>query len=769
MKQLLRIAVALLLASVLNSFGAPLANASCYLDQGNRQFSRVYTLTDSGSAQCKPPAAKPNGTYTVWCDTATEANAADSVRQPLCGSSPELGKANSTCWLCGSVPRCAGAAFALGVSDQFLFSNRQPVNPGDATDQIWRVPGSAIPASGFNYNGHRYAKPSGDLIMCNANVVGCGASDASCTNMIYGDITGPGPSSGPGFPIQTEPGVTAVTLDAPKSETVMSPTTPLVTLLNKFVTMVALFGQEGKQVIEFPDLDKQATLMRTIPELYPEKLQPKISLPENNPQENELNAQIGGRACSAKSTADTDKALGGVLVSEIYRPNFYQTLDAGALLSGPFGAIHTYDPSGKLVGNGLYSLNLKTPPKKYYQGSGNNFVITDEDILQGCNTNSTGSDVEQLDLPVKGGTIATANKPPLNVQIPQERYDPPVKNAIQALLDFLSAGSKCLSNIAVCRDILQSLGTGTTLTVICPGCEAQDALANGGNIATVDQQQNEWRYKGWVNTMKPSGVSFIEEPNGNTNQAVNVSVRSSPEENTGASVKLPWSKIRSTMDGIDKTRECLLMPEKLQTAQCKVKITTPQSCQSYFENPKVNKTPDGGNGGSSALGIIGYSLPYRNTACKLTQSHINTISQSLPGWYPNCAAKSKLTRDWETVQKYALEYNWNPAFLLTLWIEETAAGGCGAQQMGCIFRFDPQTGQAIRLPKDSPICEQLACVIEKRYTNPNDFLTFMQRYSGEDNASVFINNPQFPNNIKLVYSAIADIAGFGPSCRIRTP
>ena len=178
--------------------------ASCSLDQGSRQYSAKYTLTDSGSAQCKPPNNKPNGPYTVWCDMQTEAYAADSVRQPLCGSSEERGKANSTCWNCGSTVKCDGLDFALGATDPFISQIHNPVNPGDTnTDQVWRIPNSAIPNTiipdtdppkpGFLYNGLWYPKPSGDLIVCGANNLACGASE-ECTNIAHPDVNNHGNS-----------------------------------------------------------------------------------------------------------------------------------------------------------------------------------------------------------------------------------------------------------------------------------------------------------------------------------------------------------------------------------------------------------------------------------------------------------------------------------------------------------------------------------------------------------------------------------------------
>lgn len=173
------------------SFGANPVNAACRsISSGQScstgQFERTYVLTDGGSAQC---TSGVNGTYTICCDTQSEANAADSVRAPICGSSVELGKANSSCWTCGSDYRCAGLSFGLGDSDPFITGIRNPVNPGDTnTSEVWRIRHDQIQVGAdgkFLYNGERYDPPAGDLIICNANVLGCGASDVQCTSTLY--------------------------------------------------------------------------------------------------------------------------------------------------------------------------------------------------------------------------------------------------------------------------------------------------------------------------------------------------------------------------------------------------------------------------------------------------------------------------------------------------------------------------------------------------------------------------------------------------------
>ena len=165
---------------------------------------RNYSLTIAGTAQCTNSSG--NGVYAVCCDELTEANAVDSVRAPLCGSSEERGKANSTCYDCGSGNyKCDGLDFSLGSTNPFITQIHNPVNPGDTNmDQVWRIPNSAIPnitipdsdppKIGFLYNGVYYPKPSGDIIVCGSNNQACGSSE-ECTNIIYPEINNRGGGS----------------------------------------------------------------------------------------------------------------------------------------------------------------------------------------------------------------------------------------------------------------------------------------------------------------------------------------------------------------------------------------------------------------------------------------------------------------------------------------------------------------------------------------------------------------------------------------------
>lgn len=181
--------------------------AACVIGGGKSVSATVsfQSLGDEGSnltvngksffrnkPQCTSP--QPSRSYTISCDEETETLAADSLFAPLCGSSEERGKTNSTCWSCGGTVKCDGLDWAVGSTDPFFSQIHNPVSPGDTNmDQVWRIPNASIPNNGYTYNGQHYDKPGGDLIACGSNNLACGSSE-ECTNIKHPDVNNRGRS-----------------------------------------------------------------------------------------------------------------------------------------------------------------------------------------------------------------------------------------------------------------------------------------------------------------------------------------------------------------------------------------------------------------------------------------------------------------------------------------------------------------------------------------------------------------------------------------------
>jgi len=73
------------------------------------------------------------------------------------------------------------------------------------------------------------------------------------------------------------------------------------------------------------------------------------------------------------------------------------------------------------------------------------------------------------------------------------------------------------------------------------------------------------------------------------------------------------------------------------------------------------------------------------------------------------------------------------------------------------------------LPKDSPFCEQLAGVMSRINTDPNNFYGFMCAWSDGNPVCSFADNPNFPQEIDFSYTWISEEVGVAsnPNCRLR--
>lgn len=116
-----------------------------------------------------------------------------------------------------------------------------------------------------------------------------------------------------------------------------------------------------------------------------------------------------------------------------------------------------------------------------------------------------------------------------------------------------------------------------------------------------------------------------------------------------------------------------------------------------------------------------YSLPYRNPNCTVTQEMIDRAYERMKTFYPKYYQQSKLKEQWQIVQDLAIKYNFNPLFVISLWIEESAAGGATqAQQLGCLYRRN-KNGTFTFLGPESNICQQMECLFGSTAVIPDNF------------------------------------------------
>lgn len=186
-------------------------------------------------------------------------------------------------------------------------------------------------------------------------------------------------------------------------------------------------------------------------------------------------------------------------------------------------------------------------------------------------------------------------------------------------------------------------------------------------------------------------------------------------------------------------------------------------------NPGIPGTP----------GVLTCNIPYRNNSVVPDESLINSkltdiatsgswTKNSIPGMTPE-ARKDELLAGWQLIKEQAHIGTWNPAFILALWIEESGADALGSWDLGCQFR-DTGNESPVRPPASNPqqskrillatLSDQLECLFEKKYTDPNNFERFMCTYGPghydptKKPGCTFEATPYFPTNLIEKYNQI---------------
>jgi|GEM_PF-5268227 len=139
---------------------------------------------------------------------------------------------------------------------------------------------------------------------------------------------------------------------------------------------------------------------------------------------------------------------------------------------------------------------------------------------------------------------------------------------------------------------------------------------------------------------------------------------------------------------------------------------------------------------------LDYNLPFRTTSDDLSNinSLINDVKKSFP--------KSTIDKDITKVIDRAKRAGWSPAFVVSLWIEETGAShtvetGQSNDALGC------------RPTVKKTLDQSLDCLFNNfSQFNNNQFKQFMLNYSGDILTGCFKTNPNFPGNILRIYNYV---------------
>jgi hypothetical protein len=225
---------------------------------------------------------------------------------------------------------------------------------------------------------------------------------------------------------------------------------------------------------------------------------------------------------------------------------------------------------------------------------------------------------------------------------------------------------------------------------------------------------------------------------------------------------------------------CSLVPQAqrsqlgLTSDKCAGFVTElPQSSDcnnnTYFKDLYVDRPPSDTRG---ATGDPGYTIPYRSTACSLTESMIDPIARFAGQWGSGGAkAEENIRKNWQSVQDLSKKYGWNPLFVITLWIEESGAGATpnAGWHLGCLWGWK-QDGSAVSMPKISEggtVCDQMACLFSHPTQDPGKFARFMCSYNTTEisgGSCPSYPNWEFADQIFTVYQRLLNDTGNPAGC-----
>lgn len=171
-------------------------------------------------------------------------------------------------------------------------------------------------------------------------------------------------------------------------------------------------------------------------------------------------------------------------------------------------------------------------------------------------------------------------------------------------------------------------------------------------------------------------------------------------------------------------------------------------CQADSTNDDGTNPPPDDN---SPAPTLDFSIPFRDTSVQASSLARTQVAQSWPH------AKMEY---WDTIVSTSIANGWNPAFVLSLWVEETGGstrtstqnggagvcvGACSTGHVGC----NPGENQDIN--------RSLQCIFNgsKFKDLRNDqFDQFMRNYCGPNIEPICDNNRNFIKNIKFWYSKL---------------
>jgi hypothetical protein len=339
-----------------------------------------------------------------------------------------------------------------------------------------------------------------------------------------------------------------------------------------------------------------------------------------------------------------------------------------------------------------------------------------------------------------------------------------VSSGMSTIISAILSTNQYLGQLVNWKEITVTY-KGTTLN---PWTAHTDCFYDGceqGELSQVNYPvSQEIKNAGGVgNTFRPTMVSFKDKVNGGAEAQGFSYTAGSVETKTAYSFA---DKMKSYADGTFCALTPALIRDKVfgslsggteSAKDCiyEIEPTTPDAlCDSKYFNDF-----EGGIGHSEVggTGNPGYDGQYRSPSFQLTSCMKERAKWwAATGFSGGQTAIDNIDTYWDMINSTAVQYGWNPIFVVAVWIEESGAGGHpnAGWDLGCKFGWSEANRQGpVAMPKisdGSDVCDQMACLFSHPVKDPSNFGGFMCSYDSVQ-PSCTVPGWNFAENTKIVY------------------
>lgn len=399
-----------------------------------------------------------------------------------------------------------------------------------------------------------------------------------------------------------------------------------------------------------------------------------------------------------------------------------------------------------------YKLSPQTDEKYHYERETLNIKI-DEPL--GCDKN----------LDTKTQLISERNSAGDNTFL----TNPLTRAAYQALINAADAAGELLN-----WDTYYVVYKGTTLNPWTAHTDCFYAGCDAGEVSNVNYPVSDdiKDAGGMANTFRPASISFKDKKDGGAQEQGFEYTSGTAQSDTAYSFA---NNLKTTADGTF----CALTPWMARRQvfgpltggqetdkDCKFTVippTTKTACDSKYFNDLRGGIGYSEVGGS---GSPGFDPGYRSASPQLTSCMKERAKWWAHGFAGDGKADENIDQYWDAINSTAAQYNWNPVLVVSIWIEESGAGGHpnAGWDLGCKYGWSEANRQGpVAMPKisdGSNICDQMACLFSHPVKDPSNFGGFMCSY---DTASSTCSVPGwgFAERVKMIYEDLVKYTSCG--------